>query len=105
MKIKFGTRWEQTWTRRGVLEVYPEWRDLWVGVFISKDAVYVVPFPCVVLRFSRGTRKDPVANIQDAIREAMRHPYAFNLGGIIGPSLGDIKAHTLFTEDPKEEKP
>jgi hypothetical protein len=35
------------------LKVYVEPRDLWVGLYISNDAVYVCPLPCVVIRWRR----------------------------------------------------
>jgi hypothetical protein len=70
MKIKFGTRWENVCQRRGVLEIYPEWRDLWVGVFVGPDAVYVCLLPCMVLRFSRGSTQDPMSYMREAMEKA-----------------------------------
>jgi hypothetical protein len=34
--------------------VYIDWRDWWVGVYVSDAAVYVCPLPCLVLRWMRG---------------------------------------------------
>jgi hypothetical protein len=34
-------------------ETYIEWRDLWIGVFVSQDAVYICPVPTVVIRIGR----------------------------------------------------
>lgn len=31
-----------------------EWRDIWVGVYVGKDAVYVCLIPCVVLKWCRS---------------------------------------------------
>lgn len=39
-----------TWGR---LAVYLELRDLWIGVHVGPDAVYVCPLPVLVLRFQR----------------------------------------------------
>ena len=69
MRLKLGTRWENLWTRHGALEVYPEWRDLWVGIYVGPDAIYVCPLPCVVFRFSRGSRVDPITTINNYIRD------------------------------------
>lgn len=44
------------WYRRGVLgrlRLYIEPRDLWVGVYVARDAVYVCPLPMVVIRYTR----------------------------------------------------
>ena len=43
----------------GRLTVSLAWYDLWVGVFVSRDAIYACPLPCVLfkwLRKSRGKR-------------------------------------------------
>jgi hypothetical protein len=39
--------------RRRRLRVYFEPRDVWVGVYVAEDAVYVCPLPCVVIRWQR----------------------------------------------------
>jgi len=36
------------------LRIYLEPRDVWVGAYVAKDAVYVCPLPCVVFRWRRG---------------------------------------------------
>jgi hypothetical protein len=41
--------------RLGRLAVYVEPIDLWVGVYLADDAIYVCPVPTVVLRWSRTT--------------------------------------------------
>lgn len=41
---------------RGRLSVYWEPRDLWVGVYVARDAVYVCPVPTVVLRWTPPLR-------------------------------------------------
>ncbi|WP_188197276.1 hypothetical protein [Nonomuraea sp. SYSU D8015] len=46
-------------TRRltlGRLAVYIEPRDLWVGAYIAPAAVYVLPFPTLVFRWTRRPR-------------------------------------------------
>jgi hypothetical protein len=35
------------------LRVYFEPRDVWVGAYVAKGAVYVCPLPCVVIRWQR----------------------------------------------------
>lgn len=47
--------------RIGRLATYIEWRDLWVGVFVAADAVYVCPLPTLVLRWTR--RVQPTINL------------------------------------------
>lgn len=37
----------------GRLQVYLEPRDLWVGVYVAKDAIYVCPLPLLVFRWTR----------------------------------------------------
>lgn len=36
----------------GRVQLYIEWRDLWFGLFVSPDAVYLVLLPTVVLRIA-----------------------------------------------------
>ena len=38
------------------LTVSLAWFDLWIGVFISKDAVYICPLPCILLKWRRRSR-------------------------------------------------
>ena len=38
------------------LTVSLAWYDLWIGVFVSRDAVYVCPLPCVLFKYRRQTR-------------------------------------------------
>jgi hypothetical protein len=35
----------------GRLAIYFEKRDLWVGVYVAPDALYVCPLPCLVFRW------------------------------------------------------
>lgn len=35
------------------LRIYLYWRDLWVGVYVAEDAVYVCPLPTLVIRWQR----------------------------------------------------
>jgi hypothetical protein len=47
------------WYRRGPLgwfSLYIEPRDIWIGVYVAKDAVYVCPLPMVVIRYARRGR-------------------------------------------------
>jgi hypothetical protein len=37
----------------GRVEIYIEVRDLWIGAYVSSDAVYVCPLPCLVIRIAR----------------------------------------------------
>ncbi len=39
--------------RFGALQVYVEPRDVWVGVYVATDAVYVCPLPLLVFRWAR----------------------------------------------------
>ena len=39
--------------RYGRLAVYIEPRDAWVGVYVAKDAIYVLLVPFVVMRWTR----------------------------------------------------
>ena len=39
--------------RIGRLAIYIEPRDVWVGVYVALDAVYVCPLPMLVLRWDR----------------------------------------------------
>jgi hypothetical protein len=41
---------------RGRVEIYLEPRDIWVGVYVAEDAVYVCPLPMMVIRVSRGRK-------------------------------------------------
>lgn len=41
----------------GRLQVYVEPRDVWVGVYVAKSAVYVCPAPMVVVRWARRRRR------------------------------------------------
>lgn len=36
------------------VQIYVELRDLWIGLFVAPSAVYVVPFPAVVIRVTRS---------------------------------------------------
>jgi hypothetical protein len=36
------------------LRIYLERRDAWMGVYIAKDAFYVLPVPFLVFRWRRG---------------------------------------------------
>ena len=35
------------------LTVSLAWFDLWIGIFISKDAVYACPLPCILFKWRR----------------------------------------------------
>lgn len=37
----------------GRLSVYLEPRDVWVGVYVARHAVYVCPLPMLVIRWMR----------------------------------------------------
>lgn len=39
--------------RRGRLSIYIEPRDIWVGVYVAEDAVYVCPLPLLVFKWER----------------------------------------------------
>jgi hypothetical protein len=34
------------------VEVYFEPRDVWIGAYLARDAVYVCPLPCLVIKSS-----------------------------------------------------
>lgn len=36
------------------VSVYVEPRDLWIGVYIARQAVYVCPLPTLVLKWTRS---------------------------------------------------
>jgi hypothetical protein len=38
------------------MRIYCEPRDLWVGVYVGPEAVYVCPLPCLVFKFPRRNR-------------------------------------------------
>lgn len=40
----------------GRLQVYLEPRDLWIGVYVAEDAIYVCPLPLLVFRWTRRRR-------------------------------------------------
>lgn len=40
----------------GRVQVYFEPRDVWVGVYVAVDAVYVLLVPCLVVRWRRAAR-------------------------------------------------
>ncbi len=40
--------------RFGRLQLYVEPRDVWVGVFVDRKAVYVCLLPCLVMRWARN---------------------------------------------------
>ncbi len=42
--------------RLGRVQLYLEPRDLWIGVFVDPEVLYVCPLPCVVVRWTRKTR-------------------------------------------------
>jgi len=35
------------------LRIYFYWRDLWVGLYVAPDAIYVCPLPMLVIRWQR----------------------------------------------------
>jgi hypothetical protein len=35
------------------VRIYMDQRDLWIGVYVSPDAIYVCPLPCIVFRWQR----------------------------------------------------
>lgn len=37
----------------GRLSVYLEPRDIWVGVYVAENAVYVLPLPLLVFKWQR----------------------------------------------------
>ena len=45
--------------RFGRVRLYIEPRDIWVGVYVAPDAVYICPLPLVVIRWDRH-RHDPI---------------------------------------------
>jgi hypothetical protein len=38
----------------GRLQMYVEPRDVWVGLYVSPEALYVCPLPLCVIRWSRA---------------------------------------------------
>jgi hypothetical protein len=40
------------------------WRDVWIGVYIAEDRVYVCPLPCLVFSWAR----------REGVREAKEGP-------------------------------
>jgi hypothetical protein len=35
------------------LRIYFYWRDLWLGLYVAPDAIYVCPLPTIVIRWQR----------------------------------------------------
>jgi len=35
------------------LRIYFYWRDLWLGLYVVPDAIYVCPLPTIVIRWQR----------------------------------------------------
>ncbi len=54
------------------VEVYVDPRDLWVGLFVAPDAVYVCPLPAVVVRIARGPAYAPETGWRDPWPEVKR---------------------------------
>jgi hypothetical protein len=48
-----AVRTESAGRTRRRLRIYLEPRDIWVGVYVGKSALYVCPLPCVVIRWQR----------------------------------------------------
>lgn len=47
------------------VSIYIEPRDLWIGVYVSEQAVYVCPLPCLVIKIARSywqTRYVPICS-------------------------------------------
>ena len=42
--------------RRPRVAIYVEPRDVWVGVYVAWEAVYICPLPMIVIRWARGPR-------------------------------------------------
>lgn len=55
-RLHFGEAREGIGDLRGRVEVYLEPRDIWIGVYVDPNAIYVCPLPFVVFRVSRGAR-------------------------------------------------
>jgi len=53
MRTQFLRPRRGSWRDRRLL-VYIELRDLWIGAFVARDAVYVVPLPGLVFRWDRA---------------------------------------------------
>lgn len=39
--------------RLGPVQIYIEWRDVWVGAYVAPAAVYILPLPFLVVRIAR----------------------------------------------------
>lgn len=39
----------------GPLSIYIDPRDIWVGIYIAKPAVYVCPLPMLVIKWNKRT--------------------------------------------------
>lgn len=39
--------------RIGRVQLYIEPRDIWIGVYVAPNAIYVCPLPLVVIRWDR----------------------------------------------------
>lgn len=53
-RIGIGAAIEYVYDRRARVEIYLEPRDIWIGVYVAKTAIYVCPLPFLVIRISRG---------------------------------------------------
>jgi hypothetical protein len=56
MRFHWGSAREGIADKRGRVEIYPEPRDIWVGIYVAEDAIYVCPIPFLVIRVSRGSK-------------------------------------------------
>lgn len=39
--------------RVGCVQLYIEPRDVWVGAYVGRGAIYLCPLPCLVIRWQR----------------------------------------------------
>jgi hypothetical protein len=58
-RVHLGEAREFIGNKRGRVEVYFDRRDLWIGVYVSEQAIYLCPLPVLVVRISRGPKWRP----------------------------------------------
>lgn len=76
MRTEFFRPKRCSWRDRRLI-CYIELRDLWIGTYITRDAIYIVPFPTVVFRWNRtptlatDTVREAAAVVSDAIHDGL----------------------------------
>jgi hypothetical protein len=83
--------------RRGRLAVYLEPRDIWIGVYRGPDAVYVLPLPFVVFKWTHTAGRQPATTEggRNAQRRAIAKAYRTAASRVQFMASGRIAAYWL----------